>query len=123
MATTVESAYLLIHDFATAYYHFGGTRDLNPQARANNLLMYETANWARTAGFSRYHLGGGVTRAPDDSLFRFKAGFSDGRAPLHVYFCVRDAAVYDDLSARKRRFEQTTSGAELMSDFLPLYRR
>lgn len=119
----VESAYLMIHDFGTAYYHFGGTRDRNPQARANNLLMHETANWARAAGFSHYHLGGGVTRAPDDSLFRFKAGFSDGRAPLHVYFCVRDAGVYDDLSARKRKFEQATAGTELASDFLPLYRR
>jgi len=120
---TIESAYLLMHDFATAYYHFGGTRALNPEARANNLLMYECARWARGAGFNRYHLGGGVTRAPDDSLFRFKAGFSGGRAPLHVYFCVRDAGVYDDLSVRKRRFERMTRGAEMTSDFLPVYRR
>jgi serine/alanine adding enzyme len=119
----VESAYFLIHDFGTAYYHFAGSRDLRPDLRANNLLMYETAEWARKAGFAAYHLGGGVSRTADDSLFRFKAGFSRSRALLYTYFCIQDRNAYEELCARKRQFERATTGAEMSSGFLPLYRR
>jgi len=69
------------------------------------------------------HLGGGVTAKEDDSLLRFKAGFSADRAPLYTYFTVRNRAAYDELCARKRAYERQTNGTELQSDFLPLYRR
>ena len=119
----VESAYLLMHAFDTAYYHFAGSSGANPGVRANNLVMLETALWARSAGFRRYHLGGGVTSSAGDTLLRFKAGFSDRRAPLYTYFCVRDVPVYERLCERKRAYERTTDGRESASDFLPLYRR
>ena len=85
--------------------------------------MLETALWARRSGCSRYHLGGGVTSTGDDTLLRFKAGFSDRRAPLYTYFCVRDQVVYDRLCERKRAHERSTEGRESVSDFVPLYRR
>jgi len=119
----VECACLLMHAFGTAYYHFAGARDARPELRASNLMMLETALWARTAGFTRYHLGGGVSSSAGDTLLRFKAGFSDRRAPLYTYFCVRDASVYERLCERKRAYERATDGRESASDFLPLYRR
>jgi hypothetical protein len=119
----IECGYLLIHDFDVAYYHFAGTRALFSELRANNLTMFETAVWAQQAGYRRYHLGGGVSSQDDDSLFRFKAGFSGLRAPLYTYFCVRDRLVYDRLCERKRAFELATAGAESTSDFVPIYRR
>lgn len=120
---TVECAHLVIAAFDTAYYHFAGTRLDFPELRAANLTLLETANWAQRAGYRRYHLGGGVTAAKDDTLLRFKAGFSRLRAPLYTYFRVRNKAVYEQLSARKRAHEIATQGAETMSDFVPLYRR
>jgi hypothetical protein len=119
----IESACLLMHDFATAYYHFAATRAARPELGVNNFMVLETAIWAKAAGFAHYHLGGGVTQDQDDSLLRFKAGFSDRRAPLYTYFCVRDRAVYDELCARKKAYERETAGTESSSDFLPLYRR
>lgn len=119
----VECAYLLIHDFETAYYFFAGSRGAFPEHKVTNLTMFETALWVQKAGYSRYFLGGGVTRDPDDSLLRFKAGFSELRAPLYTYFCVRDRAVYDELCDRKRAYERDTMKTESSSDFLPLYRR
>jgi hypothetical protein len=119
----IESACLLMHDFGTAYYHYAGTRATRRELGINNFMVIETAMWAKAAGFRRYHLGGGVTRDQDDSLLRFKAGFSEHRAPLYTYFCVRDRAVYDELCARKKAYERATAGAESPSDFLPLYRR
>jgi hypothetical protein len=119
----VESAYLLIHDFETAYYFFAGNRGASPEYRAANLAMLKTAEWAKDAGYKRYFLGGGVTSALDDSLLRFKAGFSEQRAPLYTYFTVRNRPVYDELCERKRAFERKTLNAESASGFLPLYRR
>ncbi len=119
----VESGCLLMHDFAMAYYHFAGTYAKHPALGVNNLMVYETAIWARAAGYTRYHLGGGVTRSADDSLLRFKAGFSDLRTPLYTYFRVRDQVVYDQLCERKRAFELATTGTESASDFVPIYRR
>ena len=119
----IESGCLLMHDFATAYYHFAGTYATRPNLGISNLMVYETAVWARSAKFSRYHLGGGVTSRDDDSLLRFKSGFSNLRAPLYTYFCVRDKAVYDRLCEQKRAYELTSTGTESQSDFVPVYRR
>jgi len=119
----VESACLLMHDFATAYYHFAATRARHPELGVNTLMVLETALWAKAAGFARYHLGGGVTPSRDDSLLRFKRGFSERSAPLYTYFCVRDQVVYDRLCERKRAHERATAGSESASDFVPVYRR
>lgn len=119
----VECAYLLVHAFSTVYYHFAGTRATRPELKASNLTMLETARWARNAGFSRYHLGGGVTSGANDSLLRFKAGFSKDRARLYTYFQVRNGDIYKTLSARKRAYEIKENGKESTSAFLPLYRR
>jgi hypothetical protein len=123
VGSVVECAYLLMHDFGVAYYHFAGTRAQFPDLRANNLTMYETALWAQKAGYGRYYLGGGVTSDERDTLLRFKSGFSNLHLPLYTYFCIRDKAVYDRLCARKRAYELATAGAESQSDFVPLYRR
>ncbi|MGD9925608.1 MAG: GNAT family N-acetyltransferase [Pseudorhodoplanes sp.] len=119
----IESGCLLVHDFSTAYYHFASTRAGHPALGINNLMIHEVIHWAQAAGFARLHLGGGVTGRADDSLLRFKAGFSACRAPLYTYFSVRDQAIYDRLSERKRAYEITTLGRESRSGFLPLYRR
>src|SRR4051812_1526885 len=76
----VECACLVMHAFGNAYYHFAGSSGSRPDLRASNLMMLESALWARGAGFTRYHLGGGVTSSAGDTLLRFKAGFSDRRA-------------------------------------------
>jgi hypothetical protein len=119
----VEAASLVIHDFATAYYHFAGARATRPELGVNNLMVWEAALTAKRAGYAWLHLGGGVTSAPDDSLLRFKAGFSAARAPLYTYFAIRDAATYRQLCGRKIAFEESELGVALNSDFLPLYRR
>ena len=109
----IESGCFLMHDFSTVYYHFAGTYATRPALGINNLMVYETAVWAHSANFRRYHLGGGVTSSDGDSLLRFKSGFSDLRAPLYTYFCVRDKAVYDRLCKRKRIYEAAAEGASL----------
>jgi hypothetical protein len=119
----VEVGTLLMHDFDIAYSHFSGSFDNHPNARARSLMIFETALWVKESGFSRLHLGGGLTRSPKDTLLQWKAGFTDRLTPLWTYFCVRDIDAYNTLCDRKRAYERQTAGAESQSDFLPLYRR
>ena len=117
------SACFLMHDFETAYYHFAGTRAAEGSLGINNHLVWQAALWSKERGFRRLHLGGGVTRNPDDTLLRFKSGFSDCRLPLYTYFSVHDEVTYRELCDRKRAYERSILGAEVDSDFFPLYRR
>jgi hypothetical protein len=119
----VASAYLLLHDAGIAYYHFGGSDDAYFALRPNNLLLYETALWARSAGNRVYHLGGGVTAAADDTLLRFKSGFGGETATLYTYGRVHDRAAYDRLCELKMKHERATLGTILESHYFPLYRR
>jgi hypothetical protein len=119
----VASAYLLMHDFSTAYYHFGGSDDKYFDFRPNNLLMYETALWAKGNGYTKYHLGGGVTSSPADSLFTFKHRFSGRTAELYTYCRVLHDPTYAELCSYKIAHEQQTLGHVLSSDYFPAYRR
>jgi dTDP-4-amino-4,6-dideoxygalactose transaminase len=59
-------------------YHLGGTRD-EFLTRSPMALIFDTVRlWANESGALVFHLGGGVG-ARKDSLFHYKAGFSDRR--------------------------------------------
>ncbi|MBI3269704.1 MAG: GNAT family N-acetyltransferase [Planctomycetes bacterium] len=79
------------------HYHLAagdpGQRALAP----NNLLLHAIATWGVARGLRWLHLGGGRTPDPGDSLFKFKAGVSRGRAPFHLGFRIHDDAAYERL--------------------------
>ncbi len=81
---TPEAACVLLRAFGTCYYHYAASWRRHPEIGAGNLLVVEAAKWAKSQGDARLHLGGGLTLDPEDSLLRFKAGFSNHRAWTHV---------------------------------------
>lgn len=85
------------------HYHLGGSDSRARDARPNNLLFHQAAEWGRQRGFRWLHLGGGRTTEPGDGLFRFKASLSRARLPFHVGMCVLQPAVYDALCDLWRR--------------------
>lgn len=117
------SAYFLLHDYATVYYHFGGSDERFFELRPNNLLMYEVVLWAKRNGFLRYHLGGGVSSTADDPLLHFKAGFSTNRATLFTYSRIHHQPTYNRLCELKQSHERATIGEVTKSDYFPRYRR
>jgi serine/alanine adding enzyme len=118
----LAAAAMLMHDFEIAYYHFAGS-DLRFNAIcAGNLLVYESARWAKRAGYRYFHLGGGVSSSPDDSLFIFKSGFSERRATLYIYGRILDESVYRRLCQLKLQYENETGWSGNIGYF-PLYRR
>lgn len=94
--------------------HLTGTRPDRRRLHADKLLYDECRRWAKARGNSVQHLGGGFGGA-DDSLFAYKAGFSDRRHVFRTWRLVLDQRGYEELVAR--------AGAELDPDgFFPAYR-
>jgi pyridoxal phosphate-dependent aminotransferase EpsN len=102
-------------------YHLGGTRDeflkLSPMA-----LIFDTVRlWANEIGACVFHLGGGVG-AKEDSLFYFKAGFSDRRHNFAIWRWIVAPEIYHDLCERQTR-KNTLRGLEpALADYFPSYR-
>ncbi len=77
-------------------YHLGGTRDGFEKINAPRLCMDFMRFWSKDRGNHFFHIGGGVG-GRDDSVFRFKAQFSDARAVFHTWRLVIDPARYQAL--------------------------
>ena len=118
---TIASA-LILHDNETAYYHLSsGSREGARHLRANHLLIFELALWAKARGCRRLLLGGGSE--PDDGIFRFKAGFSKSRSWLYTSNVVYDQQLYRLLCDARDAWDQESGIEVLPTDFFPAYRR
>jgi hypothetical protein len=84
---------------------------------ADKLLYDEVRRWTRSRGNRIFHVGGGVGGATD-SLFAYKAGFSEGRHPFHTWRVVSDPDAYEVLLRRKG----LTPDEAQMSGHFPPYR-
>lgn len=101
-------------------YHLSGTADTYlKQAPAKMMLDYMW-RWAKEADNEVFHLGGGVG-GNDDSLFKFKAGFSDQLANFYTYRMVIDEQKYGMLiNEHAEKYTSSSNGDPL---FFPGYRR
>lgn len=117
----VISGALLIACQGILQYHLGGTRDEYLKMAPIKLLFDTVRRWAQTQDLKAFHLGGGVG-AQEDSLFHFKAGFSQRR---HGYSCWQwivhpNAHAHLCEAAHRRAIEH---GLEpVSSHFFPEYR-
>jgi hypothetical protein len=100
-------------------YHLAGTDDKYHRHSPAKLLMHRVRDWSHGRGEKLFHLGGGLG-GREDSLFRFKAGFSKRRADFFTYRLILDSEKYQQLIALWQR-----AGGEDKADhnFFPAYRR
>ena len=95
------------------HYHLSAASERGRAVGAANLVLYETAEWARAQGFERFHLGGGVG-GKEDSLAAFKRRFDPGgRLEWWLGKAVHDAEAYRKLTGR---------ADDDLSGFFPAYR-
>lgn len=101
------------------HYFLSGTSPDFLSDSPMRLLLYRVMLWGREQGFRLLHLGGG-RGGERDSLFEFKAGFSDRRHAVRTWRAVTDEEAYralvDDWEARHGR---SHPGPE---EFFPAYR-
>jgi hypothetical protein len=82
------------------HYHLSAAAERGRPLGAGNLVLYETAEWARAEGYERFHLGGGAG-GQDDSLAAFKRRFDrGGRQEWWLGKAVHDPARYRELTGR-----------------------
>lgn len=87
---------LFIHFGQFLHYCFSGSDPEFQVVAPNDLIIYEAALKGLEIGARRLHLGGGYAEA-EDSLFRFKASFSDVRTPFYIGRQIHDREAYDKL--------------------------
>lgn len=109
-----------LHDGDAVHYFLGGSASERLELRPNNLLMYEAICWARAQGYRWFNLGGGYH--PGDNLSRFKAGFSELSMTFYTYRAVHDVALYAELNARHRAYQQAMGQPQGDGHYFPQYR-
>lgn len=92
-------------------YHLAGTTEEYIRETPMKLILDEARLYGNETTAENLHLGGGVGGHDDDSLFRFKSGFSKNFKQFSVWKYVVNQKMYDELS-----FGKEASG------FFPLYR-
>ncbi len=98
-------------------FHLSGTASAYRKVAPTKLMLHHMRLWGKEAGHRVFHLGGGLGAARD-SLFEFKAGFSDRRHTFYTYRMVADRPQYRDLVARWRQ----QFGDAIDPNFFPEYR-
>ena len=102
-------------------YHLGGTLTSSLKTAPMKLIFDTVRLWATERGQRVFHLGGGVG-SQEDSLFAFKAGFSDRRHDFSIWRCIVDRTAYDDLTLSRNRWLVEHNLAPASTTFFPAYR-
>jgi hypothetical protein len=75
-------------------YHLSAADTTGKRFGSTNFLLHEAALLGQENHCRRLFLGGGTDRVADNSLLRFKAGFSPNRAEFKIGKCVHSVEVY-----------------------------
>lgn len=96
-------------------YHLNGTKERYLQEAPMKVIIDEARLIGNQLGLEYLHLGGSVGDIETDSLYYFKAGFSDTRFRFRVWQYVADEKAYDYLNQLFETHSKT-------SNYFPLYR-
>jgi hypothetical protein len=98
-------------------YHLAGTRTEYIRETPMKLLLDEIRLIGTEKGYKSFHLGGGTTSSTEDSLFRFKRGFSKVECKFKTLKFIPDQSLYDKIVT-----ELSVDLSNVNKDFFPLYR-
>jgi hypothetical protein len=101
--------------------HLGGSRDDFHDYAVVRVVDDTARRWAARAGARVFHLGGGVG-GRQDSLFQYKATFSDRRHTFATWRWVVDRDAYERLSRERAAKNVAAVGADADAGFFPAYR-
>jgi hypothetical protein len=115
------STALFVRTGSIIQYHLGASDDVGLLHAASKVIMDQVRIWGTQTGAAIFHLGGGVG-VQEDSLFRFKSGFSPLRYDFFVWKKILLPERYN-LLVQSRLAWLSKRGKDSFSDsFFPLYR-
>ncbi|WP_394907274.1 GNAT family N-acetyltransferase [uncultured Mesonia sp.] len=97
-------------------YHLSGTKNIFMRDHPMKLIINEARLLGNDLNLNYLNLGGGVGGSDEDSLFRFKSGFSKDFHQFKVWNLIVNEEVYNSLVAEKNL------KPEDYPNFFPLYR-
>lgn len=77
-------AAIFIYSRLYGHYHLEGSDREYSSLGANNYLLWKVACEMHKLGIQEFHLGGGTSSSPDDSLYKFKKAFSNNEKQFHI---------------------------------------
>ncbi len=101
-------------------YHLSGLKDEYLKLNPIKLLLEMVREESTREGYSYFNLGGGVGNK-EDSLFRFKAGYSKDVKDFNLWRYVVNQDIYEKLSKEHLKDTDPAISPQLQ-DFFPLYR-
>jgi len=102
------------------HYHLGGTAPEAYRLAPTKLMFDQVRRDATALDLERLHLGGGVG-SREDTLFHFKAGFSDGRGEFALGRAILRTDDYERLAVLHEE-RAATVGRAVEDSFFPRYR-
>jgi len=102
-------------------YHLSGTLSEYLFLNGAKLILDEVRKIGKENGFTWLHLGGGVGSS-EDSLYRFKAGFSKVRQTYEVVRMIINQEKYDELLELRFDIGQNIGDRLLDKNYFPAYR-
>jgi Acetyltransferase (GNAT) domain len=102
-------------------YHLSGTKKEFLNLTPNTLMLEEVRQWATARDNKVFHLGGGLG-SQRDSLFEFKASFSNQYHDFSTLRLVTDANIYKNLVNMRAKQLNVDSDILLNANFFPAYR-
>lgn len=102
-------------------FHLSGTDAAHLKNAPSKLMIDEVRLWANAQGATIFHLGGGVG-SERDSLFQFKAGFSDRQHEFKIWTWICDTDAAAELLWRKRHWHAQRGEMLPSGPFFPPYR-
>jgi hypothetical protein len=102
-------------------YHLGGTRTQYLKWSPIKLIFEEARRWGAEVDARTLHLGGGIG-GKKDSLFHFKAGFSNRIHQFKIWRAVVDQESYQALTENKQAWNEQHGLEVADEDYFPTYR-
>jgi len=102
-------------------YHLSGTITEHLRHNGAKVILDHVRTWAGECGYKWLNLGGGVGSS-EDSLFRFKAGFSKSRHTFEIVRMIVDPLEYDNAVRLRREWTDHTGLHPRETSFFPEYR-
>lgn len=102
-------------------YHLSGTPDRYLSHAGAKVILDEVRQWGASQGYKWLHLGGGLGSV-EDSLFRFKSGFSKLRFPFEIIKIVIKPEIYNQLVDQKNYWLESKGYEKNTDSYFPTYR-
>ena len=102
-------------------YHLSGTPEKYLSFSGLKIILDEVRKWGARNGYRWLHLGGGLG-SQEDSLFRFKSGFSKLRFQFEVIRAVMKPTIYNQLVSRKQCWIEAHGYEKRSDNYFPDYR-